>query len=108
MASRLPVTLTLPLTKSNQKKMRPQSPRNPPPPSMIQDPDSPLFKAYQQLHAAEEKKPAELKLSGQAYYDALNWILWDIEDKTPKFEVIDGHVFEEVDIEDVEMESDSF
>lgn len=86
--------------------LRPSSPPGLPPPTILTDPDHPLFRAYHLVGEAEGLKEEKDRLAGDDYFQAVFLKYQELKENTGKLVMVDGHIYEEVVI-DEEMNDDT-
>ena len=80
-------------------KRVPAPPSYPPPPSCIKSDEDPLYKAYLLLHSLESEKDEEDRLGGEEYYQALRECIAKVKETNPKFIIVNGEVYQEIEVE---------
>lgn len=93
-------------------KRVPAPPSYPPPPSCIKSDEDPLYKAYLLLHSLESAKDEEDRLGGEEYNQALRECIAKVKETNPKFIIVNGEVYQEIEVEyeeeyeEIEIEED--
>lgn len=80
-------------------KLIPTPPSYPPPPSCIKSDEDPLYKAYLLLHSLESEKDEEDRLGGEEYNQALRECIAKVKERNPKFIIVNGEVYQEMEVE---------